>query len=257
MSSGTVAAGAVDSPPFMWPVGVPTGMSLQVRRRLGVADVLSLANATLGVVAMAAAVAVGPGIAARLVLIAAVADGLDGIVARRRGGTAVGPLLDSVADVVSFGTAPALLLFVATREAVAAATGSPVDSAAGLLAASVVPAALVTLSIVRTALYTVHVGPDENRPGIQNTLAASVLAAGYLAGVTGVVPLLAGGFVLSVLMIAPVAYPKLAARDALVMGLVQAGAILQPAAFARAFPRALLVAALAYMTLAPRYYWGD
>jgi CDP-diacylglycerol--serine O-phosphatidyltransferase len=41
------------------------------------------------------------------------------------------------------------------------------------------------------------------------------------------------------------------------MGVVQAGAIVAPATLSRVFPRALLVAALAYMTLAPRYYWGE
>jgi CDP-diacylglycerol--serine O-phosphatidyltransferase len=52
-----------------------------------------------------------------------------------------------------------------------------------------------------------------------------------------------------------VPYPKLAARDALVMGVAQVGAILLPAVFYRAFPRLLLVAALAYMCLGPWYYW--
>jgi CDP-diacylglycerol--serine O-phosphatidyltransferase len=234
-------------------------MSLQVRQRLGVADVMTLLNAVLGVVAMVVAVTVGPTAAARLVLLAAVADGLDGIIARSRGGTDVGPLLDSTADIVSFGTAPALFLWAATEAAVAGAVPGeiPFDGAVVLLAAAAVPAAIVVLSLVRTALYTVHVGPEENRPGIQNTLAASILVAAYLAGVTTPALLLVAGVVLSVLMVAPVPYPKLAARDALVMGIVQAGAIVAPTALDRLFPRVLLVAALAYMTLGPRYYWEE
>jgi CDP-diacylglycerol--serine O-phosphatidyltransferase len=116
---------------------------------------------------------------------------------------------------------------------------------------------VVVFSLIRTALYTVHVGENENRPGIQNTLAASILVAAYLAGVTAPEILLVAAVVLSVLMVAPVAYPKLAARDALVMGVVQVGAIVSPGIFGRVFPRVLLVAALAYMTLAPRYYWAE
>lgn len=234
-------------------------MSLQVRDRLGVADVMTLLNATLGVVAMVVAVTVGPAAAARLILLAAVADGLDGIIARTHGSTDVGPLLDSIADLVSFGTAPALFLFAATGETVATAVPEslPVTDSLGVLAASAIPAVVVVFSLIRTALYTVHVGDDENRPGIQNTLAASILAAAYLAGLTQPVALLAAGVVLSVLMVAPVPYPKLAARDALVMGVVQAGAILQPAVLERVFPRALLLAALAYTTLAPGYYWEE
>ncbi len=234
-------------------------MSLQVRRRLGVADVMTLLNATLGVVAMVVAVSVGPTAAARLILLAAVTDALDGIIARSRGGSEVGPLLDSIADLVSFGAAPALFLYVATRDVVSGAVPAsiPLTETVAILAVSAVPALFVVFSLVRTALYTVYVGEGENRPGIQNTLAASVLVAAFLAGVTMVPALLVGGAVLSVLMVAPVPYPKLTARDAMVMGLVQAGAILRPELAARVFPRALLVAALAYMTLAPRYYWAD
>lgn len=234
-------------------------MSLQVRRRLGVADVMTLLNATLGVVAMVVAVTVGPTAAARLILLAAVTDALDGIIARSRGGSEVGPLLDSIADIVSFGTAPALFLFVATRETVTAAVPGSVPLAGWveLLAVSAVPAVFVVFSLVRTALYTVYVGENEARPGIQNTLGASILAAGFLAGVTMPAILLVGGVVLSVLMVAPIPYPKLSARDAGVMGLVQAGAILTPTVLHRLFPRALLIAALAYMTLAPRFYWAE
>jgi archaetidylserine synthase len=68
---------------------------------------------------------------------------------------------------------------------------------------------------------------------------------------------LAATVVLSVLMVAPVPYPKLRARDALAMGVVQMGAIAAPTVLQRVFPRVLLVAALAYLTLAPRYYWEE
>lgn len=228
-------------------------MSLRVRERLGVADVMTLLNATVGVGAMAAAVIGRPVLVAQLILLAAVADGLDGIIARWRGGTSVGPYLDSMADIVSFGTATGLFVFAVANDEWTALTDDPALFAAAVGAASV----FVVFSLVRTALYTVYVGEDENRPGIQNTLAASILAAAYLAGLTWVPGVLAGTVVLSVLMIAPVPYPKLAARDALVMGVVQMGAILAPTVLNRVFPRALLVAALAYMFLSPRYYWSE
>jgi archaetidylserine synthase len=228
-------------------------MSLRVSERLGLADVMTLLNATLGVVAMAAAVVGRPILVAQLILLAGIADGLDGIIARVRGGTAVGPYLDSMADIVSFGTTTGLFVFAVARDEWGTLTDDPERFALAAGVASVV----VVFSLVRTALYTVHVGEDENRPGIQNTLAGSILAAAYLAGLTNVPALLASAVVLSVLMVAPVPYPKLAARDALVMGVVQMGAILAPTAFSRAFPRALLVAALAYMTLAPRFYWEE
>jgi len=226
-------------------------MSFRVRQRLGPADVVTLANAALGVVAITAVLTADPALVARLILLAAVADGLDGIVARTYGGTEVGPFLDGMADVVSFGTAPGLFVFAVAREAWA-----PLSAAPGRWALAVAAAALlVVFSLVRTGLYTVFYDEDENHPGIQNTLAASILAAAYLAGFTQPALLVGGALVLSALMVAPVPYPKLSARDAIAMGLVQLGAIARPAALSRALPRVLLVAALAYMLLAPWFYW--
>lgn len=228
-------------------------MSLQVRRRLGLADIITLFNVVIGTVAMAVAVLGEVQLVAQLILLAAVADGLDGIVARFRGGTEVGPFLDSIADIVSFGTTPALFVFVAVRE-----EWGPLSESPELFAlAAAVASMFVVFSVLRTALYTVFVGENETRPGIQNTLGGTILAAGYLAGITMVPVLLAATAVLSMLMVAPFPYPKLLNRDAFAMSIIQFGAILVPTVANRLFPRLLLVAALAYLLLAPRYYWGE
>ena len=233
------------------------GEGLRVRERLGVADVVTLFNAVVGLVAAVVAL-FDPGLAARLVLLAAIFDAVDGIVARQFGSTTVGPLLDSVADIVSFGATPALFIYGAA----AAEWGwlgdgpfaAPLPEAVAALAGGSV---FVVMSILRTALYTEFVGPEQKRPGIQNTLAATIVVTAYLAGLINVPALLVVSVALSLAMVAPVAYPKLLARDATVLGVVQAGAILAPAVFYRVFPRVLLVAALAYMILAPRYYWAE
>jgi CDP-diacylglycerol--serine O-phosphatidyltransferase len=229
---------------------------LGVRERLGPADVVTLSNAAVGLVAGIVAFS-DPELAARLVLLAAIADALDGITARTFGGSNVGPLLDSITDVVSFGATPALFVYVVTAESWGwldpGLTGAPPAEVAAVLA---VATFFGVMSVVRTALYTKFVGADQLRPGIQNTLAATILAATYLAGFSWVPGLLVGTVLLSVAMVAPVAYPKLAHRDAAVMGLVQFGAVVAPAALNRLLPRLLLVAAFAYLFLAPRFYWG-
>ncbi len=227
-------------------------MSLQVRSRLGLADVITLFNVVIGTVAMAVAVLGEVQLVAQLILLAAVADGLDGIVARFRGGTEVGPFLDSIADIVSFGTTPALFVFVAVRDEWGPFTESPELFAIAAGVASL----FVVFSVLRTALYSVFVGEGETRPGIQNTLGGTILAAGYLAGITSSPVLLGATVVLSVMMVAPFPYPKLLNRDAFAMSIIQFGAILVPTFADRLFPRLLLVAALAYMLLAPRYYWN-
>ena len=227
-------------------------MSLQVSRRLGFADGVTLVNAVVGFVAGVIAFT-DPRLAARLVLLAAIVDALDGIIARTAGNSEVGPLLDSITDIVSFGTTPGLFVYGIVRlEYGGIDELSPLLLVVGLL----VPAGFTAFSILRTAFYEVYVGEGEDRPGIPNALAAVILAAAYLTGVVPVPALLLATAVLSVLMVAPVRYPKLAVRDALVLGVIQAFAILVPSLFAGVFPLALLVAALAYLTLGPRYYWG-
>ncbi|MFC6754147.1 CDP-alcohol phosphatidyltransferase family protein, partial [Halorubrum tibetense] len=86
-------------------------MYLRFVDRLGLADAVTVANAAVGFLAVIAAT-VDVTLAARLILLAAIADGLDGVVARHRGSTPAGPYLDSLADVASFGVAPALLVAV-------------------------------------------------------------------------------------------------------------------------------------------------
>jgi len=230
---------------------------LRVRERLGVADVVTLCNAVLGLTAGVLALS-DPELATRLILLAAIADAIDGIVARTFGSTQVGPLLDSVTDVVSFGATPALFVYAAAADGWGWLAEGPTAAPLPELAVALgVGSLFVIMSILRTALYTEFVGEDEHRPGIQNTLAATILVTAYLAGLTYVPALLVVSVVLSVAMVAPVGYPKLLARDASVLGVVQAGVILVPTVYGRVLPRILLVAALAYMLLAPRFYWDE
>jgi CDP-diacylglycerol--serine O-phosphatidyltransferase len=217
--------------------------------RLGPADGVTVANGVLGFLAAAAA-AVDLSLAARLLLLAAVADGLDGVLAERWGTTPIGEFLDSLSDAISFGVAPALFVLGAARAEIERSLLAP-EPAALVLA---VPALFVALAVVRLGLYTAYDVGRGVTEGVQTTLAATLLAAAYLAGVRAPIVLLGATLVLSGLMVAPLAYPDLRARDALAMGSVQALAIVAPAALARLFPRALFVAGLAYLALAPRYY---
>ena len=219
--------------------------------RLGLADLVTVANAALGFVAVAAA-AVDPGLAARLVLLAAIADGLDGVLARIRGGTAVGPHLDSLADVASFGVAPATLVYVVATDGGAAGFGSPLS-----IAAVAVPAIYVSVAVVRLGFYTLHDSDTPKTEGVQTTLAATILSAAYLAGITAPIVLVGTTALFGCLMIAPITYPDLYARDAAVLGGLQFLTVLFPTAVGRALPRALLLSAVAYLVFAPFFYWRD
>lgn len=219
--------------------------------RLGPADVVTVANGVLGFVGVLAAT-VDPELAARLVLLAAIGDGLDGVVARHVKSTPVGEHLDSLADVLAFGAAPGVLVTAAAVEAWGLASPDP---SVRLGVAVVIPALYAGMVVVRLGLYTAYDTGNHHTVGVPSTLAATVLAASVLAGIDGAAPLLAATALLTVLMVGTVTYPDLLARDAFIMGAVQLIALALPAAFGRAFPYALLVLAIAYLSLAPWFYW--
>jgi len=219
--------------------------------RLGLADAVTVANATLGFLATAAAL-VDAGLAARLILVGAITDALDGIVARRRGSTPAGVYLDSLADVASFGVAPAVLVVAVVFE-----TWMPADATTLVACGVSLPALFVAMAVTRLGMYNAYDHDSEETEGVQTTLAATILAAAVLAGFTAVWQLVGLIGILAALMVTTITYPDLHAQDALIMGLVQAGAIIAPGYYGRIFAFALLFLALAYLTLAPRFYWRD
>ncbi len=219
--------------------------------RLGVADAVTVANAALGFVACVVAF-VDIDLAARLILLAAVADGLDGILARRYGGTDAGPYLDSLADVASFAVAPAVLAFVVVSDGLGIGFETVT---AELLVVTAVCALFVAMAVTRLGLYTAYDTADEYTQGVQTTLAATILGAAILAGVAGPWLVLAITAAFSYLMVSRIRYPDLLARDAGIMGVVHVLAILVPEFASRSFPFALLILGLAYMTLSPWFYW--
>ncbi|WP_335999388.1 protein sorting system archaetidylserine synthase [Halorientalis halophila] len=219
--------------------------------RLGLADLVTVANAGLGFGAAVAAT-VDPALGARLILLAAVADGLDGVLARAVGSTPVGEFIDSLADVASFCVAPAVFVFaVVSAEWGLTLTGA--DPPELLAAALVVPALFVGSGVVRLGMYTAYDIGTEATEGVQTTLAATILAVVYLAGVQGAAPMLVLTVLFTYLMVTTITYPELRASHALGMGVVQAGAIVAPTAYGRVFPRALLVGAVLYL-IGPWFY---
>ena len=219
--------------------------------RLGVADVVTVANAVVGFLAVVLAF-VDVRLAARVVLLAAVLDGLDGVLARQFGGTPVGPHLDSLADVASFAVAPAVLAFVVVTDGFGV---DPTTWSLELAAIGLVSGLFVAMAVTRLGLYTVYDTADDFTEGVQTTLAATILGAAILAGVAGPWLVLAITAAFCYLMVSRIRYPDLLVRDAGIMGVVHVLAILIPEFANRSFPFALLILGLAYMTLSPWFYW--
>jgi len=177
--------------------------------RPGVADAVTIGNALCGAAAIGVIIATpwatsAEGevatlrIVALLVLAGVVLDVCDGAVARALGGTPLGPYLDSLADGVAFGVAPAL-----------AVGGLTIRHSSGWEVAVVVLAALayVAATLVRLADFDAGRSRDRFFTGMPSPLAAiSVLAVGFLA--LGPWATAAGMVLIAWLMVSGVRYPR-------------------------------------------------
>ncbi|TWT66791.1 CDP-diacylglycerol--glycerol-3-phosphate 3-phosphatidyltransferase [Posidoniimonas polymericola] len=162
----------------------------------------NLLSGFLAIVVLSGAGVENPALtAAGLILLAALLDGFDGLAARRLGvASEFGGRLDSLADVVSFGAAPALLVCELSRPAGRLAWGA----AAWLLSATA----------LRLARYDASGDPPGRFEGLPCPAAGATIAAAViaLAGTKGgsqpyLLPALALG--LGVLMVSQIAYPRL------------------------------------------------
>lgn len=117
--------------------------------------------------------------AALLILVAMVLDALDGFVARlTKTAGPFGAQLDTLCDLVTFGIAPAFLVFAVTRESQAHS-----DFWSRVITAACVLYAICAL--VRLARFTVETTPDESShrefAGLPSPAAAGVIAGAFLA----------------------------------------------------------------------------
>lgn len=225
-------------------------MGSRFLRELTIADVVTLGNAVIGFVAIVVA-PTDPGLAARLILLGAVLDGVDGAIARTLGGSAVGPYLDSLADVPSFAIAPAVTVYVVASGSVGLL--GPVE----LLVVAGAPAAFLAMAVLRLGFYSAYDTQETKTVGAPSTLAATILGTLLLLPRAPPELLLGVTVVLALAMIAPIDYPDLLVRDALLMGIIHVLAVVDPTFYGRVFVYALLTLASAYLVLGPLVYWGE
>jgi CDP-diacylglycerol--serine O-phosphatidyltransferase len=167
---------------------------------------VSLLNGALGFLVMWAAMAVRSGnqtVTARIgimILICVVCDLVDGTLARCRGGSRWGAALDSTADAISFGAAPAMLVLTQT--------GSAIPVARWIAALAFVLAAMLRLA--RFARRPRRNGLFE---GLPTTMAAPSVLALVLLRPPDLLKFI-GVLVLAGLMISSAPFPVLRGRYA-------------------------------------------
>ena len=195
-----------------------------LRLDISLADVVTTANAVCGFLAIAVAARVWTGnpggsnagisdhdliLAAGLIVLGGLLDSVDGAVARWRGASALGPHLEQMSDVVTFGVAPSVLFAVD-----ATSYESPW---AGL--ALIVAGGYAVAVLLRLARYAAE--PDEAQGrGFQGLPSPpSAMAAVSLVVLHPPAPIvLAAMAALSVLMIASFPFPRITHATAPLMG---------------------------------------
>ncbi len=161
-----------------------------------IADLFTLANAVVGLLAVYRAATGDIQSAAALIALSVVLDGADGIAARLWGGGPLGPFLDTLADLLAFGIVPATVL----------ALGLPALAPWGFA----VGALWLVTAMLRLARFEVL--REEETPryysGMTTTGAAVLLACLLLADVPGIVVLVAAA-VLALWMVSRIRTVKL------------------------------------------------
>jgi archaetidylserine synthase len=161
------------------------------------ADIITLVNALLGFASIIMTLQGQLESALILILIAVIADGADGAVARYSGFGVLGANLDSLSDVISFGVAPAVAAFFSL-------------GGQGYLA-GVFPGLFLVCGILRLARFNVS-GKKDGFEGIPITAGGFIVALFLL--MRDFVPYFEYAFpalliILSFLMVSTLSYPKM------------------------------------------------
>ena len=187
------------------------------RLDVSLADLVTIGNAVCGFLAIAVAARAWthapagdlrlPGrdlvVAAALVIAGGLLDSVDGAVARWRGGSTLGPHLEEMADVVTFGIAPPMLFVVDA----AAYGGAWAD------AALVVAAAYAVAVLLRLARYAATDGALRGLPSPPAAMAALSVVVLHPPAPAALAAMVA----LSLLMIASFPFPRISAVTAPLM----------------------------------------
>jgi archaetidylserine synthase len=193
---------------------------MNIRYYTSIADLVSIANASSGFLSI---VMISMGnflLAAKFMLLAVIFDAMDGWVARklnREDECGFGKNIDSLSDIISFGVAPAMLLYSTSIN-----FGIPYFSI-------IVALLIVICGILRLSRFNVITdSSDKYFIGLPIPSTALILGSFYLSGFFNSDLALIIMIVVSLLMISTVKYPKLRDVKTLAAGSILIIAALLP-----------------------------
>jgi CDP-diacylglycerol--serine O-phosphatidyltransferase len=213
-------------------------------RLLSVADFVSLFNAIFGFLAIVMIYLGELRLAFSFILLALLADGLDGIVARKRGKSQLGEYFEAMADMISMGVAPAFFIFTIYYKEV---------SYCIYYTSYLVVALIVFLSFGIIRLASFHVMKDKKffigLPASASTIILIVLT--YLGIDFGLILLVI--IVVSLAMISKFHFPKLGYRIDVVAVILIFLTLIMDKSYSNIAPILLLLAIVFYALGGPIY----
>ncbi|MDO9537293.1 MAG: CDP-diacylglycerol--serine O-phosphatidyltransferase [Thermoplasmata archaeon] len=201
--------------------------------KISSADLLTLTNGLLGMMAITYILDGKHVFAAMLIFMAVIVDGMDGMAARKfKKKHDFGRFLDSISDSVSFCLAPGILIYSNFYDKSLGNAWSSIPNAAGMIGTVM----FVGFGLLRLARFA---GKDYMVPGFRGlpTPAAALIAI-VLCLLWGnpefnpfsmsyeLYPVITASIGLSILMVSDVPYPKVGGKPALAVGTILAVGIL-------------------------------
>ena len=219
-------------------------MQRSMIKLLTIADLVTLLNATLGFLAVLLVFSNEYQLAASLILLGLLADGVDGIVARRLGNGKIGESLEPLADMISLSVAPLALFYNMYYDVV---VGQPT---AHLFLGGVLVFSLLC-SLVRLSSFSL-LKEKQFFVGLPTSASAMFVVLTSFLGMELWYPLVVI-IVLSVLMVSSVRFPKLGVKANVITGAFIIATILLDSMYYNIAPLLLLVALLVYIIGGPVY----
>lgn len=175
-------------------------METNITKMIGVADIASLLNATSGMLAIMAAYYQNILLTAFLLIMAVIFDAIDGPLARKYPSPTkevFGETIDSLADVISFGVAPAVILF-------------EIYDFSLMIVASVMILACGILRLSRyNTIITEQDGPTKVFIGLPIPVTSFTLALILFSQINEQTIILILMIIIAVLMVSSLQYPKI------------------------------------------------
>lgn len=225
-------------------------MSLQrsMIRLLSIADVITLINVVFGFLAIVMIFSNEIRFSFSFILLALLADGLDGVVARKTRKGELGEYLEAMADMTSLGIAPAVFVYSIYRNVV---------SWCPFCHSYLVVALIVFLSLGIIRLASFHIMKDEKYfvglPASASTIIILILA--YFK--VEFIPILLVILIVSFAMVSNVRFPKLGYRIDAVAAILILLTLIMGKSYYGVAPIFLLIAIIAYGLGGPIYLWKN